>query len=58
MIEPRIYRRNVFRSREVAWLLIVAASALVIAYRIPANLTYQSASGMTWYAIEVLVMVI
>ncbi|HLP28026.1 MAG TPA: cyclic nucleotide-binding domain-containing protein [Candidatus Didemnitutus sp.] len=58
MTEPRMYRRNVFQQREVAWLLLVAVCALFIAYRIPTVLVYHAALNVPWFIGEIVVMAV
>ncbi|MBK9184483.1 MAG: hypothetical protein IPM83_15595 [Ignavibacteria bacterium] len=56
MAEPRMYRRNVYHQREVAWLLLVASSALLIAYRVPNSTgVSQDLFDVPWFIIEILI---
>ncbi|MBL0323543.1 MAG: hypothetical protein IPP80_14460 [Ignavibacteria bacterium] len=41
--------------REVAWLLLVASSALLIAYRVPTVLAYHKIFDVPWFIIEILI---
>lgn len=50
-----MYRRNVYHQREVAWLLLVASSALLIAYRVPTVMAYHKIFDVPWFIIEILI---
>jgi len=53
-----MYRRNVFHRREVAWQLLVATCALIIAYRIPTELVFHGGTHFEWLLGELFVTVV